>query len=514
MEVIDGDSRGNVIGFNRWSDKRPSDFSNMRGRDVLRKLIQSHPDLEAQLRQAEALLADDPACASAMHMAASTLRLGKIRVFISFRHSVETDLARAVAHAFHEMSGGRVAVTLAAEFTRDIPGRNYKKEIDRAVAQAHWFVLLLSDPRELSEWCMYETGMFRASMVSDRINRLICITPPRTARLPGPIEDFQSVEAVPDSLIEFFDGLFRKNQPIPGWSALNADAPESLMRRHADSVIAHMRGPSRPVNLNYNVELEVVRPGEMTDPEALDQCPVKMDDKTADLFGKFEHPSNWGDLIANVRRGERQDQWLTELLAVIRKACQNNKFRPISGTFELSHGGRVMRPVVESMEHEGRSERYRLHLIFVEDLCSAPVQPVGPEVLAFLTALRMHSRLRWELIERFAKVSWDQHQADACLQVFSRIEREGQSFVQWDLDALCSNYAEPIGARIREIVSRWRELRRSGVAPLIDGHGELDRALKGYDFAALPALIDECAVLVNDFLRLSYPTMENLNARV
>jgi hypothetical protein len=505
-----GDVQGNVIGFNRRSDKRRRDFSAIRGRDVLDKLLQSNPDDADALRLAHELLAEEANYASAMHMAASTLRAGQIRVFISYRLDSDTELARAVAAAFRELSGGRVAVTLAADFTRDISGRDYKEVIGKEITRAHWFVLLLSNLGQNNDWCMYETGMFRASMVSNRINRLICIHHPQT-RLPGPIQEFQSVPAESDRLHAFFQGLFLTSHPIPGWSALNDQVSEESMRAHADRVVQLMRGPSRPVNFNYRVTLEVTRPADDHTAADLDSCSIDTDTRTADLFGKVDPPTTWGELIMNVRRGGRQDQWLTELHAVICKACSNNTFRPISGTFESSHGGRIMRPIVESMVHEDGSDHYCVRLIFVEDLYSASIPAVTPEVLAFLSALRTHSRLRWELIERFSDVNWDKDQADACAQVFSRIERAGQSFTQWDLNALCANYAEPVGERIRAIMTRWRELRRSGPAAAQLGPGILDLALRRCDGEAIKPLIEECAGLVNDFLRLSYPVMENIN---
>jgi len=504
------DAHGNVIGFKRRSDKAARDFSEVRGRNVLNKLIDGHPEDEERLLRAHALLDDDPNYASAMHSAALALRTGKIRVFVSYRFDVDTELARVVADAFRELSAGKVEVTLAADFVRNISGQDYKEVIEREIGRAHWFVLLLSDPKRHSDWCMYETGMFRASMTSKRVNRLICIHHPDTG-LPGPIEEFQAVPAVAGRVAAFLEGLFREEQPMPGWDALNRDVADTDLVEFAERVVGRIRGPSRPVNFNYSVVIEVERPSTIGQAEVLDVCRIDTDNKTADLFGKVEPPATWGELVANVRQGGRHDQWLVELLAVIRKACQKNTFRPISGTFESNHGGRIMRPVLESMEQVSGGDTYLVRLIFVEDLYSTPVQAVSAEVLAFLTALRVNSRLRWELIERFAQVQWNEDQTDACAQVLSRIEREGQSFSQWDLDALGANYAEPVRAEIRAIVNRWRELRRTGPSAAHTGPGELDLAFRAYDFAAVKSLLSECADLINRFLQLSYPVMEDLN---
>ena len=518
MNEATGALLGDEIEFRRRSDKRFRDLSEVRGRDVLGKLVKADPRNEAELREAHSCLTGDPNYASAMHMAASSLRLGKIRVFISYRLGVDADLARALAEAIRELSVGRVSVTLAADFTRDNSGQNYKEVIEKEIARAHWFVLLLPDSEDNSEWCMYETGMFRASMVSTRVNRLICIHHPK-AELPAPIADFQSVASECNALIDLFTGLFHDPQQMPGWSAINARITRKMVLKHAEEIVRQMRGPSQPVSLHYSVEIEILRPSEITTAvpelaaELLAGYNVRTDTKTADLFGKVEPPATWGELIDNVRRGGRYDKWLIELVAVIQKICQNNTFRPISATFEASHGGRVMRPVLESMHYEAGGDRRRVRLIFLEDLYAAPVQEITPEVLAFLTALRTNSRLRWELIERFAGVNWgkDKEKVDACAGIFSRIERIGQPFTQWDLEALCANYPEHDRDSIRNIVVRWRELRRPGDEARRAGPGELDLAFNNYRFAKIGPLIDECAKLVNDFMGLSFPVMEALN---
>lgn len=60
--------------------------------------------------------------------------------------------------------------------------------------------------------------------------------------------------------------------------------------------------------------------------------------------------------------------------------------------------------------------------------------------LALLTAVRMNNRVRWEIIEWFKSAQWDADTIDKCAKVFSRIEREVDSFGQLDLDVLCPNF--------------------------------------------------------------------------
>lgn len=235
--------------------------------------------------------------------------------------------------------------------------------------------------------------------------------------------------------------------------------------------------------------------------------------RTADLFGKMDPPSTWGALVEHTRRGGLHDQWLTELTAIIHKASRNNRFRPISGTFECPHSGRVMRPVLESIERDVVAGGYRVRLLFVEDPYSTPLRVLPASTQAFLGAYRTNSRLRWELIERFDGIDWTTAQVEACGHVLSRIEREGGSFSQWDLDTLCQNYPPEVQLEIRRIVGRWRELRRTGCQTEAQRCGALDDALSRRDVDRLRPLIDECATLVDDFLRLSHPIMQQMTAR-
>ena len=117
-----------------------------------------------------------------------------IRVFLSYREARDEDAAEELKKALIELSAGRVDVTLMADFSH---GQNFKTEIWQAAPSAHWFILVLSDV-DASEWCMFETGMFAGSMVSGKINRLVCNTPPQTAP-PDPIQEFLAVSATPPS---------------------------------------------------------------------------------------------------------------------------------------------------------------------------------------------------------------------------------------------------------------------------------------------------------------------------
>ena len=492
----------NLIEFTRSTDAPDADFSRLRGEEVLDKLMRRYPDDAHKLLRAHERLKGDLNYATAMHRAAQSLHEGRIRAFISYRSATDADAARAIADVFRTLSAGKVTVSLADEFTAQISGQDYKSEIESSIKGAQWFIFLVSEAREPSAWCMYETGMFRASVTSKRMERLICIHHP-TAALPDAIDEFQAVTATVPQLERFLGGLFRNIDPLPGWDALNAQLSNESIQYAATQIVSAFHPSRKPVSFNYRVILEVRGPTSLGTWVDLSSCAIETDRLTADLFGKVEPPSTWGELVCNVQGGSSTDKWLEELVAVIKKASGGNKFRPISSTFECSHGGRVMRPVLHAMEHDGAGDQYKFHLFFLEDISSAPVCDIPPRTLALLTAVRMHNRVRWEVLQRFSDVEWTRPNIEACAKAFSRIEREVRAFGRLDAELLCENFGEDVQRDVRAMIQRWQALRDPKA-------GELTSALAGYEVTGIATGLHECRDLNRRFFQLTFPVLEEV----
>lgn len=494
-----------LIEFTRDSDTPDADFSHLRGGGVLHKLLRRYPNDAACLNRAHQLLADDPNYAAAMHRVAYSLHEGSIRAFISYRVGVDTEAARTVADVFRALSANKVAITYADEFTARISGQDYKSEIEAATKAAHWFVILVSESREPSGWCMYETGMFRASVTSRKMERLICLHHPNAA-LPAAIDGFQSVRGDVPQLVRFLDGLFRQTDPLPGWDALRPDLEDAAILEAATRIAHALRPPRKPIAFNYGLTLEVCDPGRLATAADLDACTVVTDSRTADLFGKVEPPGYWGPLVANVRSEDGMDPWLDELVVVLRKASAGNVFRPLTSTFESAQGGRMMRPVLHSMEHDGITNEFRFQLFFLEEFSSLPARGVAPRVRALLGAVRMHNRVRWEVLERFASSAWSQEEIESCAKAFSRIERETRAQGPIDIVALSSHYAEDDAAEISSIMVAWHGLRDAAT-------GKLTEALRRFDVEGIRSGMAQCRELNQRFLELTFPVLEEVTRR-
>jgi hypothetical protein len=484
----------NIIEFTRASDTPDADFSHLRGVEVLHKLLRRYPADAAKLERAHGVLKGEPNYAPAMHRVAYSLHEGRIRAFISYRVGVDAEAARTVAEVFRALSSQQVTVTFADEFTTRIAGQDYKSEIESATKAAHWFVILISESGEASGWCMYETGMFRASATS------------ANASLPSAIDGFQSVSGDVAHLQRFLDGLFRRADPLPGWEALNPSLDDATILEAATRIAHALRPPRKPVAFTYRATLEVRGPERLAIAADLDACAVATDRLTANLFGKVEPPQTWGQLLTNVRPAGGSSPWLEELVAVLRKASAGNVFRPMTGTFESAQGGRVMRPVLHSMEHDGLGDEFKFHLFFLEDFSSTPAHGIAPRTRALLRAVRMHNRVRWEVLERFADADWSPDEIEACAKAFSRIDRELQAQGGSDTEALRSHYVGGASDEIEAIAEDWQDLRDGAT-------GRLTMALRQLDADGVRRGIAQCRKLNQRFFELTFPVLEEITRR-
>jgi hypothetical protein len=492
----------NNIEFTRASDTPDAVFSHVRGGGVLDKLLRRYPADTDLLRRAHELLDQEPNYAPAMHRVANSLHEGLIRTFISYRAGLDVAAARAVAEVFRTLSAGKVAVTFADEFTNRISGQDYKSEIEAATKAAHWFVILVSDSRELSGWCMYETGLFRASTTSRRMERLICLRHPG-ATAPSAIDGYQAVTGDVVQLQRFLDGLFRQPNPLPGWDALNPSLDDATLELAATRIAQALRPPRRPVQFNPIVTLVVNHPTALVSPEQLYECVVETDRRTARLFGKEEPPTRWGALLGGL---PGPGQWQHELVAVLRKAAAGDIFRQLSGNFEIPQGGQVLRPVLQAMEHNGLGGEFRFQLCFLEEMGRSSYTGLAAGTQALLTAVRLHNRVRWEVVERFADAVWDSDDCASAAKTLSRIDREARGNGGADALMLRSHFRGAAASELDDLLEDWAEL-------CDPTHGRLLEALRRADAAAGRVAMARCRELNRRILQRLLPVLEAVSSR-
>lgn len=188
---------------------------------------------------------------------------------------------------------------------------------------------------------------------------------------------------------------------------------------------------------------------------------------------------------------------------MLRKAGAGDVVRPLTSSFESAQGGRMMRPVLHSMEHDGTGGDFRFRLLFLEEFSTPAAQALTPRLRSLLAAVRMHNRVRWEVLERFAGAAWTPDEIEACAKAFSRIDREWQAQGGCDAAALRSHYAGPAVGEIEALFEDWRELHDPASGPLA-------RALQAQDGAAVQRGLARCRELNRRFFDLTFPVLEQV----
>lgn len=424
------------------------------------------------------------------------------------------DAAKTIVETLRGISGARLNITFSAEFGEDIVGREYKNRIIDAIKDAHWFMLLAPESQADSGWCLFESGMFRGNMFAPKtVNKLICIHREGSDMSPPPIDEYEAVKGNEESIRQFLINLLCKDNPVPGMPALNPQA-DKLMDWAVEQIVAALRRPTQLKRRYYQNFVRVTVPDtrKLDSVEDLDDLQVSYDGQSAHMFGKISGrgmgPHCWGELIENVREKDPECRWLQEVLAVMRKAADNNAFRPIQATLEEAHGGKVYRPVLHAMNYdENRQHPQKIFQInFIEEVGSSISAEIGRPIQALTTVLRMAYRFRWELIERFVGKPLNEESISELQDTMHRIEMESLSRGFMDEDTVCANFSSQHEvARIRALYKRWYEMRSD------KGDGDLDKAFAAGDGEAVQCLLAELAKINVDFLRIATKRLQELS---
>ncbi len=164
----------------------------------------------------------------------------QLKIFLS--HKLRSrDAAQKIAAALAAFAGDRVLVFCSANYP---PGINWEQEIRSALDQSSWLILLYDIPEDNQDWCMFETGYFRARMGNDsEAKRIVCLHDPDNQipnHVPNPITMFNPVPATKDAV----GTLFRSIYVDPPW-AIKPDLDAELLTTMITRVVNAVR--NRPV---------------------------------------------------------------------------------------------------------------------------------------------------------------------------------------------------------------------------------------------------------------------------
>lgn len=484
------------------------------------KLIEKHPQIKEEVEKAAKLLkaADQPI--AAVLEAARALIDRKIQVFFSYKKQDE-DTASLIVKQLQKASAGKLKIIFAGDFPRDIPGEEWNKKIHEGIIDAHWFILLLPDPSADWDWCLFETGMFRGKMVSDKVNKLFCLHHPDQLDLPPQITEFQAVKAESGAVQDFLKKIFIDEDPIPGMKSINTFIEDDISGI-ANKIVEAIKPPTSGIVCKLyprSVTIKIDMPYDddpdrnrenlndfLKRPDDLNSAKiVAIDDDTKLIFGKSRNaePATWGELIDKVSQEELDTRWLKELRDSLREATKDNIFPPVQALFHGVNSGKMWHPLLIGANKTLSNVIVSFVIVFIEAVGAGSTAHIPTQIQALITTLKFVYRFRWEVIERFQD-GISKEEVDEFKDILDQIEIEAQSRGLMDPTELCKNFRRSKAKQIMKMYEKWFALKNNK-------DGELDIAIEKKDAKKIHEILVVLAKMNQTFIKLASNRLKKIS---
>ncbi|MEW8337408.1 MAG: hypothetical protein AB2602_06365 [Candidatus Thiodiazotropha sp.] len=459
--------------------------------------LNSHQGAAENIRRAADLLANEADGLKSLHKLLPALTHKTINVFFSYKAKDEKT-AKSVVDILRKKSADKLAITYQAEFTENISGKPWRDKITTEICKANWFILLLPDPSDDWDWCLFETGIFEGQQSS--ADRLICLHHPEIA-VPDPIEGYHAVAARPSEVEKFLRMVFINKDPLYGLDPVNPSLEENLPEI-ANRIVEAISPPRKNLfkqPLMPWVEICVEDPHSMTRIEDLNRAVIRYANKDAlDIFDFLDQPDRWGDLVDVIEKCTNDSRWQNELFHVIRKIGSGRRFEPIQAVFNTA-SDKIYKPVVCAIDRLGRKGKIDSFQIgFIEEVGAINTAEIPLELSALATTLRYAFRFRWEILEKFAPLDLDDEDIIALDNTLQRIEHDAESRGVSDEESLKSLFpSKQETDEISQMYRVWYRLRNQ------QGTGELDIAIRDRDAEKVKVILNELTPMNRRFLNMT-----------
>ena len=456
----------------------------------------SHQGAASEVRKAAEILANKPDGLEALKKLLPALERKVIYVFFSYK-AKDKQAAIEVVKLLRTYSAEKLKIAYQAEFTKEITGQQWRRKITEEVCRANWFILLLPDPSDDWDWCLYETGLFDRQANSG--DRLICLHHPDT-QIPDPIKDYHHVPANISDVEQLLRMVYLEDNPIPGLAALNPFA-ESEITSIATKIVDAIRPPTRRlVHLVYEpwVVLNVENAGQLEKQDDLDSAIIEDANEDAlSIFNFSVQPRTWGQMRSEIKEADGDSRWREEMFHVIRRISQGRKFYPIQAVFK-SDNGQIYRPVLYAIDRVGDSGPIRVfHINFTEDVAAIDSSAIPLELSRLAMLLRFSFRFRWEVLERFAGKAINVEDVERLDIALRRMKKDWESRGIGDGVQILQLVSEDKRQRVLEMLVAWEKVKNS------DGSGDLDVAIKNKDAKACSEILKGFLAMNQEFLEMT-----------
>jgi hypothetical protein len=458
--------------------------------------LKQHPDAQGRLERAATLLKDKPDAIAAVRKVLPSLVDNVVKVFFSYK-KVDERAATTIVEALNENAADKLDITYMAGFTEQFAGQRWRDQISKGVRSANWFILLLPDPSDELDWCLFETGLFEAQLTS--ADRLICLHHPDT-EVPHPIQGYQAIAATLPEAEKFLRMVFVGEDPVPGLRPINSKI-EKRIPELAQRVVDAIRVPKRRLNREVFepwIEMSLVDAAQLKHKNDLDTATIiSANAEALELFGFRVCPRTFGKLREEIEEKHGDSRWREELFHVIRKITNGNTFSPVQAVFQ-SRCGKMYRPVAIAIDRAGPNGPIQTyHITFAEEVTTSDIAAMPRNLALLATLLRFTFRFRWEVLEPFTRGPLSDAEVAHLDVSLKRIECDWASRGAIDQSAIIELFAREQRKPLEEMFKEWGRLRN------VEQTGELDIALKNKDGRSISALLSTVLPANQQFLEMA-----------
>lgn len=457
--------------------------------------LDAHPAVREPAARAARVLEKHPDGAIALRKILPALERKVIKVFFSYKAKDEP-VATAIVKLLRAYSAEKLEITYMGDFGR-IAGQDYQRKIKDEICQANWFILLLPDPSEDWDWCLFESGMFDRRITS--ADRLICLHHPET-EIPDPLRNYNAVPASRPSIENFLRTVFVEDDPIPGLPAINRSIEDEIPRL-AEEIAHAIQSPRRSiVRTIYGpwVQLELPAGREIRCAGDLDGAKVlNANAEALAIFDFAEPPKTWGELCSHGVGDDAEGRWRDETALAVQRIAAGRRFAPIHAVLR-TRDNRIYRPIAYAVDRLGKDGPiHSFHLGFTEDLDVIDNSAMPKELSNLATLLRFAFRFRWEVLEKFGRRDLVEDDLKRLQNAFHRLESEWASRDIRGSAAILACFRDDQQDVIIRMMADWREARNPTQT------GTLDRAIADRDLAAVPAILAAFLPVNQAFLEMA-----------
>lgn len=467
------------------------------------KLIRENQKRRPNIVRAAEKLQDKPDAHAAVLKAAHGLVEDRIKVFLSYKKKEERT-ARKVVDALRSGTG-----KLDIFWMVDIPkGTEYRQQIDEETGKAHWFILLLPDPRDDWDWCLFESGLFKGRMLS--CDKLFCLYHPNIKEPPTQLEGFNGIPATKKDVTKFVQEALVKKDALYGMDPLNEHAEIDAI---ATRIVEAISPPAEEIKIYYRypcVTLEVADADAVGTPQGLDSARIlEIEKHVPEIFGRDDMPSTWGKLIQDLPDGDGEPRWLSELRNNVGAAARGQSFEDSHAPLRDAKGTSVYRVQVLGVSRTKSGLPTAIQILFVTDISALNLSPEHDTIATLAMLLRMAFRFRWEILEKYGhKKKMGSEDLALVQRTLDWMQEEASAAGHLQPQKMLELFDENEQKTVIAMIAKWNQMRND------EGTGTLDVALRNGDAARTRELLDELSPMNKDFLIMASRRFTELTEQV